>query len=72
MSTHAMTPEQLRRLGIEALHKKLGPVDTVRFLQLFDAGIGDYTQERKELLKDMDVPKIVEEIRKKKKAPAKK
>jgi len=61
-----MTPEQLRRLGMEALDKKLGPVGAVRFLQLFDGGAGDYTRERKELLKDLDVPAIVGEIRKKK------
>ena len=72
MNTQDMTPEQLRRLGIEALNNKLGPVATVRFLQLFDKGVGDYTQERRDLMKSLDVPKIVEEIRSKKKPAAKK
>ena len=68
MSTHVMTPERLRRLGIEALSKKLGLVGMVRFLQQFESGSGDYTRERRHLLKDLDVAAIVQEIRKKRKS----
>jgi len=33
----------------------LGPVDTARFLQIYDQGSGDYTEERKQWLeKDPD------------------
>lgn len=31
---------------MEALARELGPVGTVRFLQLFENGVGDYTADR--------------------------
>ena len=31
---------------MEALARELGPVGTIRFLQLFENGVGDYTKER--------------------------
>jgi hypothetical protein len=42
----AATPAELRRAGIDALVKALGPVGTARFLQQFDLGHGDYTADR--------------------------
>lgn len=42
----AMTQSELRRLGIEALVRSLGPVGMVRFMQQFETGKGDYTKER--------------------------
>jgi hypothetical protein len=38
--------EQIRTRGLQALLRELGPVDTARFLQQFESGKGDYTQER--------------------------
>ena len=40
------TLPELRRAGIDALVKALGPVGMARFLQQFDRGRGDYTAER--------------------------
>jgi len=51
---------------MDALLKALGPVDTLRFLQMFDEGTGDYTKERKAWLKK-DVHEISREIREMKK-----
>ena len=51
---------------MNALVKALGPVDTIRFLQMFDEGGGDYTKERKAWLKK-DVHEISREIREMKK-----
>ncbi|MDR4498933.1 MAG: hypothetical protein MRK02_13600 [Candidatus Scalindua sp.] len=42
----------------------LGPVGMARFLQQFETGIEDYTEERKQWLKNMDVKTIIEEIKK--------
>jgi hypothetical protein len=50
MSAHAMPLEEIRRLGLEALGRQLGPVGTVRFLQQFDTGQGDYTAARHQWL----------------------
>ena len=41
---------EIHKQGIDALAKVLGPVDAVRFLQIYDPGSGDYTKERKQWL----------------------
>ncbi len=49
------TLNEIHRQGIDALVKVLGPVDAIRFLQLYDQGSGDYTKERTQWLeKDPD------------------
>ena len=64
MSTQTMSPTVIRKAGIEAVAKKLGPIGMIRFLQQFETGRGNYTRERDRWLKDMDVQEIVSEIRK--------
>lgn len=53
---------------MEALAKALGPIGMVRFLQQFETGVGDYTNERKLWLKDIDTKTIIEEIKNRRKA----
>jgi len=65
MSTLTMSPAGIRKAGLEAVAKKLGPLGMVRFLQQFETGRGDYTKERDQWLKDMDVQEIISEIRNK-------
>jgi len=65
MSTLTMSPAVIRKAGLEAVAKKLGPLGMVRFLQQFETGRGDYTKERDQWLKDMDIHNITSEIRKK-------
>ena len=57
MTTEARTLEEIRRLGLEALARELGPVGMVRFLQQFESGHGDYTKDRNEWL---DAPGVRE------------
>ena len=52
------TLNRIREEGISVLNKKLGPVDTIRFLQQFDAGYGDYTHERESILGNPSVNEI--------------
>ncbi len=59
----AKTLNEIRKEGIEALAKALGPIGMVRFLQSFDTGSGDYTKERREWLNE-SVEDIVRKIRK--------
>jgi hypothetical protein len=40
---------QIRSIGFEALREALGTVGTVRFLQQYDLGYGDYTKEKYEM-----------------------
>ncbi len=67
MSTQTMNPVDLRKAGLEAIAKALGPLGMVRFLQQFETGRGDYTRERTQWLKDTDVKNIVKEMTAKRK-----
>jgi hypothetical protein len=57
-------PQKIRRLGIEALVKELGPVGMVYFMRQFEPGEGDYTAERAELLKDVTMDDILRDLEK--------
>jgi hypothetical protein len=57
-SNRALSPNELRQVGIDALIKSLGPLGMVRFIQQFDSGRGDYTKERAELLSSMGLDEI--------------
>jgi hypothetical protein len=57
------TLEQVRREGFEALLKQLGPVDTVRFLQQYEFGQGDYTAERGAWLQTLDKDGFVARVK---------
>lgn len=45
-----MTPNEIRRAGIQVLTQSLGAVGMVRFLQQSATGWGDYTKERSQWL----------------------
>jgi hypothetical protein len=60
-------PSLIRKIGIEALSKALGPVGMARFLQQYETGIGDYTKERTLWLKDKDIKSVADEVRRKRK-----
>lgn len=63
MDIQTLNPTVVRKAGLEALAKALGPVGMVRFLQQFEVGTGDYAREREELLNGLDVKSIVKEIK---------
>ncbi len=56
----------IREKGINVLTKELGLMDAIQFLRLFEAGTGNYTEERRTLLKDLSVNDIVRNIQEKK------
>lgn len=58
------TLEQIRRAGVEALRRELGPVGMVRFLQQFETGHGDYTADREQFVGTIGVRVLAEQIRK--------
>ena len=64
MKVQAMSPSRIRKVGLEALNKALGPVGMVRFLQQFETGYGDYTKDRDKWLKETSVREIIREIKK--------
>jgi len=58
-----MTPIELRRQGLAALHKELGYVGMVRFLSQFDAGSGNYTLDRHQWQDGLTVAEIAAQIK---------
>lgn len=56
------TLAELRRVGIEALVKALGPVGMARFLQLFESGRDDYTSDREVILGNPSVDELIDEV----------
>ena len=56
------TLPELRRAGIDALVRALGPVGMARFLQQFDPGRGDYTADRDRIVGNATVDELVDEI----------
>ncbi len=67
MNIQTMSPNQIRRVGLGALVKTLGPVGMARFLQQFETGAGDYTRERAQWQEKMDVRQVVKEIKQRRK-----
>jgi len=48
----------------------MGAADAARFIGQFTTGYGDYTEERKEMLKDLTLEEVVREIRSEKQSNA--
>jgi len=55
------TPMEIRHEGYEALVKALGFVGMLRFMQQFDNGRGNYTEERSQWLDKFSLEDIVAE-----------
>ena len=70
MKLQQTIPVILRKMGLEALCKSLGPLGMVRFLQQYEAGTGDYTKERDFWLRDVDIESIAIELRHRRKKKA--
>jgi hypothetical protein len=61
MDDLAADPGELRAQGFKALVDALGWANAVRFLRLFEPGLGNYTAERDALLPDWDGATLVRE-----------
>jgi hypothetical protein len=68
MNNQILTKDKnaIRRLGIEALNEKLGPLGMVEFMNQFDSGYGDYTKERHNWLNNLTIEDIHNELKYKK------
>lgn len=53
---------EVRHLGYEVLARELGPADFIRFIQQFDTGSGDYTEERRRWLDPLDTATLIARI----------
>ncbi|MCB2263968.1 MAG: hypothetical protein LGR52_13700 [Candidatus Thiosymbion ectosymbiont of Robbea hypermnestra] len=62
MNTQAVTLNEIRKLGIEALTTHLGAVGMIRFLQQGETEWGDYTNDREKWLGNPTLEEIYGEI----------
>ncbi len=53
---------EITNQAIEILSQQLGLANTVRFLNQFTTGYGNYTEEREQLFADMTLDDVVSEI----------
>jgi len=58
---------EISHLAFKTLYKEIGIVDTVRFINQFTQGYGDYTHERDQLFAEMRMEDWVAEIQRMKK-----
>lgn len=65
MTTPIKPISEVNQLATDLLIKEIGVVDTIRFLNQFRPGQGDYTKDRKKLFEGMKVKDIVREIKEK-------
>ena len=64
MNIQAKPLSEITRNAIDLLCKEMGIVDTLRFLNQFTTGYGNYTDERETLFKDMTLDDILAAIKK--------
>ena len=50
--------------GIRILYKELGIVNTIRFINQFTTGLGNYTEERDALFEGESLDDLISEIKK--------
>jgi hypothetical protein len=64
MNVQVKPLSEITRHAIDLLSKEIGIVDTVRFLNQFTTGYGNYTEERETLFKDLTLDEILATMRK--------
>jgi hypothetical protein len=64
MNVQTRPLSEITRHAIDLLSKEMGIVDTVRFLNQFTTGYGDYTEEREALFKDLTLDELLASIKK--------
>ncbi|MBI3796437.1 MAG: hypothetical protein HY268_05625 [Deltaproteobacteria bacterium] len=64
MTSQAKPLNEITRHVIDLLSKEIGIVDTVRFLNQFTIGYGNYTEEREALFKDLTLDEILATMKK--------
>lgn len=65
MKMITMTNNEINKEAFEALFKELGVSKTIRFINQFSVGKGNYTKMKDTIFKGMNVDDIVTEIKNK-------
>ena len=61
---------EITKEALRVLYKEIGVVNTIRFVNQFTVGYGDYVEERKILFADMTLDDLLSEMAKVKQQPA--
>jgi len=54
---------EITQEAIRTLFREIGVVNTVRFINQYTTGYGDYTEERRELFADQTLSDLVNQIK---------
>ena len=54
---------EITKEALRILYSEIGVVNTIRFVNQFTTGFGDYTQEREVLFKDLTLEDLLAEIK---------
>jgi len=71
MIANTLPLAEITREALQVLYREIGVVNTIRFVNQFTTGYGDYTEERKILLADMTLDDLLTEMSKTKQKPPK-
>ena len=63
MNTETRPISEISRRATRILFKEMGVVDTIRFLNQFSIGQGDYTKEREKWLSDITMDEAISQIK---------
>jgi hypothetical protein len=63
MTATAPSVAEITTTAISLLCREIGPVNTARFLNQFTTGLGNYTEERDQILGDPTVDELIAEIK---------
>ncbi|MCY7278749.1 MAG: hypothetical protein LH702_34705 [Phormidesmis sp. CAN_BIN44] len=62
MSVQPKSLSQITQDAISILMKEIGVANTLRFLNQFSTGFGNYTEERETLFKDLTLDEILQQM----------
>jgi hypothetical protein len=65
MITDTLPLAEITTEALRVLYKEIGVVNTIRFMNQFTTGYGDYVEERKALFDDMTLEDLLAEIKQK-------
>jgi hypothetical protein len=63
MITQTKNLNEITQQAIEVLFKEVGVANTIRFLNQFSTGYGNYTEERENLFEDLTVNEILAQLK---------
>jgi hypothetical protein len=63
MNTQIIPMNEVNQQATQILLREMGVVNTIRYLNQFRSGYGDYTRERETLLADATLESILEDMK---------